>query len=166
MIVFFLIISLILNILAITAILLLYLRQNRFVSLEKEQKNNIEQMDQLLAIYLTEMREENEAFLKQIQQRNTLSPVNNESNLQTEANPQELNKRYPATTAKKKAASIYQANQANKDTPIDHQREENEATTHSSIQELYHQGNSVEEIAKYMNKGKKEVELLLKFSME
>lgn len=62
MIVFFLIISLILNILAITAILLLYLRQNRFVSLEKEQKNNIEQMDQLLAIYITEMREENEAF--------------------------------------------------------------------------------------------------------
>ncbi|ASV65930.1 hypothetical protein MKX67_10255 [Cytobacillus sp. FSL W7-1323] len=166
MIVFFLIISLILNILAITAILLLYLRQNRFVSLEKEQKNNIEQMDQLLAIYITEMREENEAFLKQVQQRNILSPVNDESNVQNEPNPQELNKRYRTTTAKKKAASIYQANQANKDTHIDRQKEKNEATTHSSIQDLYHQGHSVDEIAKRMNKGKKEVELLLKFSKE
>lgn len=166
MIVFFLIISLILNILAITAILLLYLRQNRFVSLEKDQKNNIEQMDQLLAIYITEMREENEAFLKQVQQRNILSPVNDESNVQNEPNPQELNKRYPATTAKKKAASIYQANQANKETHIDRQKEKNEATTHSSIQDLYHQGHSVDEIAKRMNKGKKEVELLLKFSKE
>lgn len=166
MIVFFLIISLILNILAITAILLLYLRQNRFVSLEKEQKNNIEQMDQLLAIYITEIREENEAFLKQVQQRNILSLVNDESNVQNEPNPQELNKRYPATTAKKKAASIYQANQANKDTHIDRQKEKNEATTHSSIQDLYHQGHSVDEIAKRMNKGKKEVELLLKFSKE
>ncbi|MDP4162675.1 MAG: hypothetical protein Q8898_06170 [Bacillota bacterium] len=64
---FLLIISLLLNGLAIYAIIVLYTRQNRLMEVEKNQGKMIEEMEELISSYLFEMKEENEVFLKKFE---------------------------------------------------------------------------------------------------
>lgn len=55
-----------LNIVTIFAVVVLFLRQNRFIQVEKEQKAMIAEMEELLSGYMLEMKEENEALLEKI----------------------------------------------------------------------------------------------------
>lgn len=61
---FLLLISLLLNGIAIFLIFILYARQNRLMQVEKKQETIIRELEDTMTSYLIEMKEENEKFIK------------------------------------------------------------------------------------------------------
>lgn len=61
---FLLFLSFILNIIAIFAVIILYLRQNRFFQAEERQAKMMKELEELISTYMLEMKEENEDFIK------------------------------------------------------------------------------------------------------
>lgn len=68
--VFFIIISFLLNIIAILGIVVLFLRQNKLVKVEENQKKTIKDMEELMSSYLLEMKDENERFIERVKEMN------------------------------------------------------------------------------------------------
>lgn len=58
-----------LNILTIFAIIVLFMRQNRFIQVGKDQKAIVKEMEDLMSGYILEMKEENEALLEKVVQK-------------------------------------------------------------------------------------------------
>lgn len=67
---FLLVISLLLNGIAIFSIILLYTRQNRLVEVEKTQKKMEKEMEEVMSTFLVEMKAENAAFIEQFSHLN------------------------------------------------------------------------------------------------
>ncbi len=116
---FLLILSLILNFVALFAIIILYLRQNRLNDVEKKQEIMIREMEEVIASYLVQMKEENDQFLNRIkkvdvQPNVATNKVSREKATIREAVSDSLIDNQPkAPTGKipvKKAASVYQKN--------------------------------------------------------
>lgn len=63
---FLLLISLLLNGIAIFLIFILYARQNRLMQVEKKQETIIRELEDTMTSYLIEMKEENEKFIKKL----------------------------------------------------------------------------------------------------
>nr|WP_295970409.1 hypothetical protein [uncultured Bacillus sp.] len=68
MLVFLIIVSLILNIAALLAIAILFLRQNRLSKIDENQKKMMIEMDHLISSYLLEMKEDNEHFIQRVKE--------------------------------------------------------------------------------------------------
>lgn len=91
---FLLLISLLLNGVAIFFIIILFTRQNRFSEVENKQEKMMKEMEEIISSYLYQMKEENEDFLLRFQQTNrkesgTANPqkhteINNSSRKQPE----------------------------------------------------------------------------------
>jgi hypothetical protein len=67
MITFLLIISLLLNGVAIFSILILFTRQNRLLEVKKNQERMIKDVEEIISSSLLEMKEDNEAFIQRFQ---------------------------------------------------------------------------------------------------
>jgi hypothetical protein len=67
MITFLLIISLLLNGVAIFSILILFTRQNRLLEVKKNQERMIKDVEEIISSSLLEMKEDNEAFIRRFQ---------------------------------------------------------------------------------------------------
>ena len=68
-----------LNILTIFAVIVLFLRQNRFIQVEKDQKAMVTEMEELMSGYIMEMKEENEALVEKLADKNQ-PPSNQDEN--------------------------------------------------------------------------------------
>ncbi|MDZ5473453.1 hypothetical protein SM124_17200 [Bacillus sp. 31A1R] len=189
---FLLLVSLILNIIALFAIIILYLRQNRFANMETKQEKMLHEMEETISTYLMQMQEENEQFINKIIEVNRRSPKigaevkNNQLEETVELPPLKKNS---AGQKRFASATVYQATKAYKQPitgtqpinfdedevalpPIDKEKRDEEiipqvSQSDSLIEQailLSEQGLSYEEIAKKLNKGKTEIELLLKFN--
>jgi hypothetical protein len=192
MIAFLVIISLMLNILALITIVILYLRQNKLIKMDERQKSIIKEMEELISAYLLEMKEENSLFMDRIlkfQAEQNINPPEPEQGIldklveepsvhlekHKEIEPLDLNK-----TANIHARKAYQKQKHHEHATAvlnvkngkaeNHDNQKVEETLYeqeeSFIQQILNlekQGNSIEEIAKKLNKGKTEIELLLKF---
>ncbi|AIE59678.1 hypothetical protein [Bacillus methanolicus] len=201
---FFIIISLLLNLLAFLAIILLYLRQNRLSQMEKKQEKMIQEMEEVLSSYMLEMKEENEIFMKRLKHLG----LNKETVLNTtsELSTTDISDDHSDSTKTERAIKIgkiapflavkaYKKNVNNSKFPIeksnsllsddkqagsenasagseDHfqaqnmefeQKDDDLKLLLNEVYLLQQQGFSVEDIAKKLNKGKTEIELLLKF---
>ena len=66
MITFLLFLSLVLNLVALFAIIILFLRQNRLSEVEKKQEKMNREMEEVISSYLIQMKEENDQFLKRM----------------------------------------------------------------------------------------------------
>lgn len=66
MLVFLIVVSLILNIISLLAIVILFLRQNKLLQVEANQKKTIKEMEELIHSYILEIKDENEAFIKKV----------------------------------------------------------------------------------------------------
>jgi hypothetical protein len=143
-----------------------------------------------ISAFLFEMKEENEEFIQRLQQlqkgdslrktNNTEPTVNGD---RTEQQDEQNVKTWEATTArsfKSEAVKVYQKTITNQGDNMaagkeDIQPENNLELSNIDNEEIYrnlllnqvkillNQGLSIEEIAKKLNKGKTEIELLLKF---
>ena len=189
--IFFIIINLILNIIALLSIIILFLRQGKLFKLEDNQKRNIQEMEELLSSFVLEMKEDNEQLIKRIEEikiEKTLSSQNNqkqptsikksiEKTIETDVREKEndLSTRLEKTVGHY-AVKAYQ--QQSKQEKVDIQAylndselpktQENVNTVYqeslaSQIRNLKDQGYSLEEIAQKLKKGKTEIDLLLKF---
>lgn len=164
----------------ILAIILLYLRQNRFIEAEKNLKKIQEESEELLAAFLVELKEENEQFVTKL---NNMQEKINKITTEAESNPQSNNFTYSDVTSQSNkeqaitnevysrmlATQKYQNKEKNTENVIDPKDteekidEQPEESTEQRIITLHEAGYNAEEIAKITGKGKTEIELLLKF---
>ncbi|PLR77662.1 hypothetical protein CU633_09650 [Bacillus sp. V3-13] len=198
---FFLFISLILNVGTILAIILLYLRQNRFFEAEKNQARLIREMEEIISAYLLEMKEENERFINKFSQNSETGRLSvrdkglsvlEEGSGANELKPNADNAAGPAGRSSRigkatayHAAKAYKKNSRNQgeetavagaatpppadsDQNVDQSlnETEQEETLLSQIFRLKEQGLDPAAIAKKLQKGKTEIELLLKFNQK
>jgi hypothetical protein len=189
--IFFIIINLILNIIALLSIIILFLRQGKLFQLEINQKKNIQEMEELLSSFVLEMKEDNEQLIKRMkdlkineilssrnnQKQQTSSKKTSEKTIESGAREEEsdLSTRLEKTVGHY-AVKAYQ--QQSKQEKVDIQapitkselpdKQENinfelQESLAAQIGNLKGQGYSLEEIAQKLEKGKTEIELLLKF---
>lgn len=186
---FLLLLSLILNAAAIFAIILLYLRQNRLVEAEKKQERLIGEIEEVFSAYLLELKEENDKFIETMKKAELADVIKPEPTAAAEGasgsnsgiihdSDKEVNEISPrigrgiSYQAARKAYS--QKREPSASIVEDPVIKENKLNTADS-NDLHHlsfndqvflmekQGLSVEEIARKLDKGKTEIELLLKF---
>lgn len=196
MFIFLVIVSLTLNILAFIIIAILFLRQNKLFKLEDQLKSSIHEIEELTTAYLFQMKEENDRFIKQLNelkkdgQRTKATSLNDSGTKETRSEYSDQHNisidqfdiqgnDIPVLkkTISQQALKAYQRQKQNEETALNTGQ-----STHTTGQEhqpgipikisdnhkeqviqLRKQGYSIEEIAKKLNKGKTEIELLLKF---
>lgn len=190
---FLLAISLLLNIVALLAIILLYLRQNKLMDTEKRQEKVLIEMEEVISAYLVQMREENDDFISKLSKVN----VKNDTSIKEKSIPVNLDRKNDLdisnadeTSMPLARASIYQASKAYKQNlratedilgekeslsslketesvicsdSSQSIKEENPSSINDQVFILKKQGMSAGDIAKKLGKGKTEVELMLKF---
>ncbi|MBM7579884.1 hypothetical protein [Jeotgalibacillus terrae] len=150
MILFLLILSIIFNIAAFLSIYLLFMRQNRLISKEVQHEKTLNEIEQTFTGYLLEMKDENEAFLKQFE-KISQSPE------KTEIRPEPVKAEERALmvkTSRNLAKTAYK------------KPEPKQLTVSDRAKEMEREGQSIEEIARTLNKGKTEIELMLKFRQQ
>jgi phosphoribosyl-ATP pyrophosphohydrolase len=188
--------SLVLNVIALFAIVILYTRQNRLLQVEKKQEKLINEMEEVISTYLIEMTEENEKLIKRV--RETISQptsvtqptVESKSPIPSlEKKAEDMDTIAQPTTIRK--GTVFQAVQAykgagkkveteseletvQKETPPPLENKLDSEVIEKKSSDLYtqsfyyqalllkKQGLSTEDIARRLNKGKTEIELLLK----
>lgn len=172
-------------------ILLLFKKIGRFNDLEVRQDQLMQEMDEAITVYLMEMREENDRLIEQLNAVKKENPVHSkdleeatslnrkpvneipiveyhQQSMQSQQK-QEQTKEKKLLIPKNMAASAYnrqkQHAQPEKETAVQtlDMNQQPQLSLEQQIVALYKEGNTIEEIAKKMKKGKTEIELLLKF---
>ena len=172
MITFLLIMSILFNLVAFLAIYLLFMRQNRLIFKEEKHQRMLNEIEQTFTSHLVEMKEENEVFLKQFEHiQKTLSEKENNSGLQnkkaeehkTNQNDEKENLISIVKTSKSIAANRYRKTQTNSQKKAQDHYDE---TLQQKVARMNNEGASVQQIAKSLQKGQTEIELMIKFQDE
>lgn len=150
-----------LNILFAFALLLLYMRQNRLMDIEKSQKLMLEESEQVMAALLEEMKEENERLLSFVTENKAIEDRPTVNNIIEEMKPE------PGVAVQENDPDGKKPWE-----PSDHHVPEvsqesdqvsGSMTLREQVEILASQGLTITEIARKLNKGKTEIELLMKF---
>lgn len=190
----------VLNGIALFSIVILYLRQNRFLQVEQKHEKLLKEMEEVISSYLMEMTEENEKFIHKVRelvskQQTFISPETTEHKMTRENKNRELSNENSESSKDQppfRKGTVFQAVQAYKNTnskdvkgvgkepllpplvseqpPLEQKKKsEDQPAGDLYNQSFYYQvlllqkqGLSTEEIAKRLQKGKTEIELLLK----
>jgi hypothetical protein len=188
---FLLLLSLILNAAAIFAIILLYLRQNRLMEAEKKQHRIMKEIEEVFSAYLYELKEENDNFIEMMKKTNNIdnsdaSPYRQDGTTDQEdtssnekQDPNELPSRIGKGVSYHAARKAYQQSsepvsmkeevvaedEALQDMPMIPvaERQPVQLSFIDQVVKMKKQGLTIEEIARDLDKGKTEIELLLKF---
>ncbi|WP_112180869.1 DUF6115 domain-containing protein [Paraliobacillus zengyii] len=129
----------------------------------EKQAQQQKEMEELLAVYLLEIREENEKIVSMFEKQKSSSKKNNVSSPPKINNEQE--KKY------EKAVQINETVTSNEPEPIteyqppigDDFQDTVEQSLSAQVLSLYNQGESIESIARKLDSGKTEIELMIKF---
>jgi hypothetical protein len=191
MMIFLVIISIGLNMIAFLLIAILFLRQNKLIKMEESLKQPVKEMEVLMTTYLLQMKEENEQFIKSVKDlkkdKNDLqsttvkfSPIKlehvEEKSLQSEQldSPENFTSLIGKTIGNQ-AVKAYQRQNQHTEKEIERVTSEKSETNPEPlissnnqidgdlVLHLQKQGCSLETIAKKLNRGKTEIELYLKF---
>ena len=148
----FLLFLFILQIITFYFLALLYTKSSKYDDLEKKQQTLMREMDDSIGLYLSELKDENDRLIEKLSKRVdkeeipvTIKPI-------VESSP---TVKVPVNLALKS----YQATKKYKNEP----ELVEETDERTRIIRLYEAGQSIEEIAKTLGKGRTEVELILKF---
>lgn len=157
------------------------MRQNRLLELERKQQQLKQEYEEMLTAFLLELEEENEKFLLSLTkktQEQTKSEEKDDLNIEQQGNPTkeiqyeqefDLNplefNRMQATIAYKNTQrkNIEENTDVHVENEEIHHGKEKEKNLSNIVSELLEKGLSVEEIAKQLQKGKTEIELLQRF---
>ncbi|AYV66036.1 MULTISPECIES: hypothetical protein [Niallia] len=179
---FLLFLSITLNLIAILCIVILYVRQNRFVNLEKDQRKNLEEMEEVISTFITEIKVENEQFLNRLTSFDPNEDLlgkkveDNKGKAESlEYKPREIKGNKAMLNAYKNVTDSIQENSLTEDRLekedvnellnliLPPEKKQKEKSIVEVAKEMQAEGKSIEDIAKALNKGKTEMELLLKF---
>lgn len=168
-----LILSMIINLVAVLAIVVLYSRQNRLLNYENNFEKNNREMEEIISAFIAEMKAENEETLKVIEEWGRKA----EHSITFPNKPEEKEERLtvPQTMLRKSAMSSYakhtheniKDNQNEEWQLVETQQKEDQSKAHpllAQVKQLYEEGKSIEEIAKELNRGKTEIDLWLKLN--
>ena len=191
--IFFIMINLILNIIAILSIIILFLRQGKLFKLEDSQKKTIQEMEELLSSFVLEMKEDNEQLIKRMEYLKRENHFQNQTDFEQPTSIKISTEKTIDKDVWEKNNDLYQSNRLEKTVgnyavkayqqqsklervdPKAPMKENEHPKKHkniNSIQQesladqiwsLKNEGYSPEEIAQKMKKGKSEIDLLLKF---
>lgn len=171
--IFFLILSFLFNALSIFAIILLYLRQNRFARAEQNVNKMVKEIEDIFSVYLMELKEENDAFIKKMKAGRMKEAGPAEKAGPETEQPAPEAKKPPETgeTAGPKPDVLIRtsANRAYRNAARQISGEQSEGQLQEEknllqkVNDLQQNGYTVDEIAQKLNKGRTEIELLLKF---
>lgn len=182
----------VLQLLSFYFIILLNMKLSKFKDLERKQEQLMREMDDAVGVYLLEMREENNRLIEELSKQPVQSHFKKESIgdfekqedisinreleqqtglLQQEAAALELETR--TFVPKTVVANAYKQQKV-QTTPSNavqssviqqevESPEDNSLTYEEEVLKLFEAGQTAEQIAKKMHKGKTEIELLLKF---
>ncbi|MED3781243.1 hypothetical protein B5V89_04210 [Heyndrickxia sporothermodurans] len=169
--IFILFLSIILNIITIFAIIILYLRQNRLLTMDHSQKQTMKEMEDIFTAYIEELKEENEQFInkfKSIQNEQNSDEaiektshhhpaIEKRTNEVNEVNSDNYNRMY--------AAKSYQ-NSVGMNKDLKKEVQDETGSLIDKVIFLQKKGLTNDEIAKKLNKGKTEIELMVKFQQK
>lgn len=164
-------VSLLLHIVAFYFIVVLYMKYATMKELSDTQKKMVEETEQAMTSFLIEMKDENDRLLKQLntsskhpQQLNESMMPETKKHQQNEASPKE-NKRNDLIEKGQEDLPDYlaAANVVEDVIEITNVPQEKKLSFEIEAINLFENGYTVEQIAKRLNKGKTEIELLLKF---
>lgn len=167
----------ILQIIGFMVMTLFYIKISKFNNLEKKQQQLMKEMDQSVLAYLREIKEENDRLIQQLNQRVKPQPP---SVVQTSTAPQSAQqavvpepseadvKPKPHPVPIQFALRSYQKTADNekkeKELEAEPQSEPEVLDAREQVKKLFEEGKTISEIARELEKGKTEIELLLKFS--
>ncbi|KIL44913.1 DUF6115 domain-containing protein [Jeotgalibacillus soli] len=158
-----LVISILFNLTAFLAIYLLFLRQNRLLHIEQRNKQSLKEIEETFTSYIYEIKEENTAFLKQFEQLQDETDRDHTDTQEKSAEPelvspsiQRASRSLAANRYRKMASS--EEEHAEPVSPIDIIESMEE-----TVIRMNNEGFSIADIAKTLNKGQTEIELMLKF---
>lgn len=166
----------------IFVIVLLNSKLSKFQNLEKRQNELINEMDNAISVYLMEMKEENDRLISELKKPNiaqkTVTSRKEETSLTLKEQPVKEQEMEPRKFVPvKQAASAYQKQKAqqqieskddaalveNEPLSEDNEIQGQNLTFEQQVIHHYRNGKTIEEIAKMTERGKTEIELLVKF---
>lgn len=170
----------VLQLLSFYFIIILNTKLARFKDLEKKQERLMREMEDTISLYLTEMKDENNRLISELQVVSKPQPVvihpiednekviHQKKQVVAEESPNALNLpefevEQRILVPKNIVAKAYNRQQTTTNTTVKQDEVIKEDTFEKQVLQLSKQGKSVEEIAKQLQKGKTEIELLLKF---
>jgi hypothetical protein len=170
-----LLISLLLHVVAFYFIVVLYMKYSTIKDLSVSQRIMLEETEQSLTSFLIEMKDENEKLLRNLDnslQKNSLHMTGDEEKkkeiVQDHENEMLVSKEEAAIPENQEDLPQYLAGINEIVDIIEINKIPQKINTPFEIEaiKLYEKGHTVEQIAKKFNKGKTEVELLLKFRLK
>ncbi len=152
------------NVLLAFALLLLYMRQNKLMGIEKRQQLVLKESEQVMASLLEEIKDENEKLLSRLMESRETEDKTTDA---ITANIiMEEKKLVPATEEHQDVQEEARPLESKQD-PQSKSDVSDDATGPQPLREqvelLAEQGLTVTDIARKLNKGKTEIELLMKF---
>ncbi|WP_208592541.1 DUF6115 domain-containing protein [Gracilibacillus suaedae] len=149
--------SFIIHIVTFVIIRQLKLKQDTLAGVEDNVNQQVKNIEDTLAVYLIELKEENEKFVQQVGQFNSdTSDQHSHNQMQNEVRKSVEEVNTPKQTTKEYQAISH----------VEQVEDVVERSTTASVLHLNEKGYTVDEIAKELDKGKTEVELLLKFQQK
>jgi hypothetical protein len=149
---------------------LLYTKVTKFDDLEKKQRKLMVEMDNSIGAYLSELKDENERLIEQLTER-IQEPANRVTTKNNVLAPEETaasDENKPVMPINMPKIPVQHAIKSYKAGSIGNNPEETtvmpeEVDARTQAIRLHDAGQSIEEIAKKLGKGRTEIELILKF---
>jgi len=185
----------ILQLISFFLIVLLNAKLNKYKHLEVKQNQLMDEMDNAIGAYLMEMKEENDRLIQELSSIPKPIKENHQTESLNQANPTIQQKVKPKIVSPTVASNVYKSNiqkQAqieeeqilsknnnsnemktaasqneilNEIKDLSHEVEKKEMSFEEIVLSMYRDGHTVDQIAKQLNRGKTEIELLIKFHM-
>ncbi|MCF6137134.1 DUF6115 domain-containing protein [Pseudalkalibacillus berkeleyi] len=153
-------ISFVIHIITLLSLIVLWKRYqaNDHQEIQRAKK----EMEDILVAYTTEMKEENDAFLLELRQVANQSPKPHDGQTDITLNKQNENEEQ----VNDKPAAAQTEDTIDYAPPINYEEETYGPSLISQVLSLQGRGLSLDEIAKSLNKGKGEIELMIKFHQD
>lgn len=165
MIPFFLLVLFIVQIVGFYFLALLYTKVSKFDDLEKKQRRMMEEMDDSIGAYLSELKDENDRLIHRLATME-MKVEKELANEHVEAEPAPIKQEMPSIPIVVPKRPVNLALKSYGEATLlkeDAEAEESDLDDRGKVLNLYSIGKSVEDIAKELGKGRTEVELILKF---
>ena len=153
------------NVLLIFAIILLFMRQNRLLEVEKKQRDLLSEAEELVSGLLAEMREENDRFLQQLVHARKMDekPGQNTSYNNRADKPEDVIEGGLSEEAIDSTEETIDITEETFDRVEETENAQEEQSLRNQVEAMAAQGMTMTEIAKALGKGKTEIELAMKF---
>lgn len=139
------------------------MKLSKFDDLEKKQNTLMKEMDDAIAVYLAEIKDENDKLVEKITAKTKDESIFNEASLKQPDKDLKTREEADLPITMPKHTIRNHARQSYEAVKLNVLQEDLEIDDKTRVIQLHEDGKSVEDIAKLLGKGQTEIELILKF---